>query len=162
MEIFTVQHRGAGLPRGMDNHGVPERNPAQAVQLNGGDHIVFVESHDVAAGQNFYLPLRNLGVYTELSGGRREIFLHHLQGHYRRIPPMVISNDRNGARLLLRTGVIVGVDQNIGIEEGQTFHRRSCNSSRSNFQPFELPCAACESRSNSAASAAGSVFPASC
>ena len=67
----------------------------------------------------------------------------------------MIPKKGDGLRSLRRRRGIVGIDLHVCIEKRKLAHLRSCSCSRLNFHPRELPLAARESRSNSAASASG-------
>src|SRR4051812_43198424 len=70
--------------------------------------------------------------------------------------------EKNGGALLLRQRrSVLGINEDVAVEEGQT-HRRSCFLSRLNFQPFESPIGCLDISRNSCSNASRSDLPASC
>lgn len=57
-QIFTVENRGVGGAGGMHDHGIPERDPDEAVKLDSGNHVALGETDYVAPGKDFDLSLR--------------------------------------------------------------------------------------------------------
>src|ERR1035437_6500846 len=132
------------------------------MEFDRRDHIARLKTHDSAAGQDLDLPLCHLRSHPELARHGRKVLLQDLWRHHSRPAAKMLCKQLDRPVLFLRRRGIVGVHQQVGIEESETAHLRSCNSSRLNFHPRALPWASRESRSNSAASAFGSAFPTSC
>ena len=143
----------------MHDHGVPKGNPGQAVQLDRGNHVLFRKAHDAPSGQKLNFALRELWIDVQLPRGNREVLLHYLERNHERAATLIVRNQPDCTGFLFGLRSIVGVHEDIGVKKSQPAHRRSCNSSRSNFQSPELPLAWYESLSNSAASSCGSLFP---
>ena len=65
-------------PCRMDDHGIPQRDPREAVQFDGGDHVASLKADYISLCQHFDLTLREFRIETQFAGDRGIVFLQHL------------------------------------------------------------------------------------
>jgi hypothetical protein len=99
-----------------------------------GQNVCDLGSGDVELGQQFDFAAGDDRVYAQLFRHRYEVFLQHLHGYRSGSGTAVFGYELEGAVLLCRRGFVVGVDEDVGIEEaagGHLFFSRRAFSRRS-------------------------------
>jgi hypothetical protein len=105
------------LLRRSEDQGVPERNAVKAVQIDGPENVGDFWKCDVKLGDQFDFPTGDAWVKVQFAGDRDEILLEHLQGHNSGPGAAMFCDEIEGASLLGRSGLVVRVDENVGVEQ---------------------------------------------
>src|ERR1700758_5554203 len=98
-----------------------------------------LKPHYVGRAETHHPFLSKLSREIQLARSRAEIFLKNLQRQDCFSLSQVIGEKISSALLLLRTGRVIAVEQDVCVEEREPVHLCSWISSRLNFQPRESP-----------------------
>ena len=94
----------------------------EAVEIDGGEYVVEVWGDNVEFGQQFNFPASDFGVYVEFAGDGDEIFLKYLQRQDAGSRSPVLDNKFDSSTLLRRRSLVVGVNEDIGVEKTTIAH----------------------------------------
>jgi len=94
----------------------------EPVQVDSGQNVRDLGRSDIELSQQFDFAASDTRIDVEFASDGDEIFLKDLQRHDAGARTPVLSNQFEGASLLRRSGFVVGVDKNIGIEEATGAH----------------------------------------
>ena len=108
--------------RRSEHQGVPERNAVKAVQVDGRENVGDFWRCDVELGDQFDFPTGDARVKVQFAGDRDEILLEHLQGHNSGPGAAMFCDEIEGASLFGGSGLVVGVDEDVGVEETTIAH----------------------------------------
>ncbi len=97
------------------------------MEVNGRENIGDLWSGDVELGEEFNLSTSNLWINPKLSRHRHKILLEDLKGDDSGACSAMSRHEIDGDPLFGWRGFVVGVDQNIRVEESTSAHesRRS-------------------------------------
>jgi len=82
LKVLGIEYRAAGQLYGLQDQGVPEREPMQAVQINRRENIANTRCNNIEFRDQFYLATRALGSDPELARRHDKIFLKNLERNY--------------------------------------------------------------------------------
>src|SRR5437762_2771260 len=112
----------------------------ETVQIDGSENVRDIGGCDVELGQNFGFATGDDCVHVQLPRDGDEVLLKHLQGHNAGSGTPMFCDEFESAALFRGGSLVVGVDEDIRIEEAASGHyRRSWISSRLNRHPREWP-----------------------
>ena len=92
------------------------------MEIDSGQNIRDVGSGDIQLGQQFDFAASNTRVNVQFSSNDDEILLQYLQRYDASSRTSVLGNQIESATLLRRCSFVVGVHENIGIEEATGAH----------------------------------------
>ena len=92
------------------------------MEVGGGQDVGNLGSGNIELGEQFDFTARNARINVQFTCDRNEILLQHLQRHDTGARPAVLCYKVDGASLLRRCGLIVRVDEDIGVEEATSAH----------------------------------------
>ena len=122
LQVLRVEHGAASLLRSPQHQSVPERELVQAMQVNGRKNVGQAQDGNVEFSQQLDLAAGNLRIDVELPGDRNEVLLQDLQRDDPRARQPVFRDQLQRAPLFRRRCPVVGVNQNIGVEEATSAH----------------------------------------
>jgi hypothetical protein len=125
LHVITVEKVGARQPRRVNDHRIPEGNSIQPVQFNGRDHIPFHEANHSGTREQLNLLLRRFRIDDQFPGCRGIVFLQDLNGNNQQTGALIIGDEPNCARLPGWSRSVVGVDEDVRVEECRPVRRRS-------------------------------------
>ena len=99
-----------------------ERWGLKSVQIDCREQVRGREGYDVESCVEDHPALRVLGVHSELSRGGREVFLQDLEGQDAAASSHQPANQLSCLVALSRVPGVVGVDQDVGVDELTTVH----------------------------------------
>jgi hypothetical protein len=122
LHIFREEYATASLFSGPQDQGIPKGKPVQPMQVDSGQNVRDLGRSNIELSQQFDFAASDTGIDVEFASDGDEILLKDLQRHDAGARTPVLSNQFEGASLLRRSGFVVGVDKNIGIEEATGAH----------------------------------------
>ena len=122
LHIFRKKNGASGLLGCANDEGVPKGQPVKPVQINGGKDVRNFGGSDIELGQQFDFAPRNAGIHAQFPRDCNEILLQHLQRHHTRSGAAVFGNKLDRSPLFRRGRLVVGVDENVGIEKATSAH----------------------------------------
>jgi hypothetical protein len=122
LHIFREKDTTTRLLGGSHNQGIPEGKSMKEVKVDGGQNIVYARSGNVEFGEQFDLPARDAWIHAQLSRNGNEIFLEDLEGNHACPFASVLGDELKGALPLCRSGLIVGINENVSIKKTTSGH----------------------------------------
>lgn len=117
LQVFGQQRRAARPTSGLYQQRIPERDLVKAMDVNRPQHVVDGDQRDLKLCEEFDLSARRGGGDLQLLRRCREVLFKRLGG-YERVPMSLARFDqRERDGLLLGRVVIVGVDEDVRVEE---------------------------------------------
>lgn len=123
LHIFGKKYGAAGLFRGADDEGVPKGKVVEAVQVDGGENVGNIGRGHVELGQQFHFASSDGRLYAQLAGYGNEIFLQHLERDDAGAGAAMFGYKFESAALFGGRGLVVGVNEDVGVEEAAGGHR---------------------------------------
>src|SRR6185437_9923283 len=119
-----------------------ERGAVKAVQVNRSENVSNMRRGNVKLSQKLYLAPGHFRIHPQLMGHGDEIFLQYLHGNHAATRPPMLSYQINCALLLRSRELVVGIDQNVGIEKAANAHMvRRSTSALMDFVAIKTPTA---------------------
>jgi hypothetical protein len=122
LHVFREEHDAAGLPCRADDQCVPEGNLLQPMQVDRCKNIGHVRCDNVELSQQLHLAARDAWIEAELSRDGNEVFLEHLQGNNTTSAATLLCDEFDGTALFGGGSFIIGINQNVGVEEATDAH----------------------------------------
>lgn len=122
LHILREYDATAGLFSGSHDQSIPERKSVKPVKIDGGQNVADVRRGNVEFGQQFNFAASDTRINMQFSSDGDEILLQHLQRYNPGSCEPVLGDQIEGASLLCRRSLVVGIDKNVGIEEATGAH----------------------------------------
>ena len=92
------------------------------VKVDRCQNVGNVRRGNVELCQQFDFSAGNAGIYMQLSRDGNEIFLQHLKGYHAGPGPPVLGHKFYRSLLLGGRRLVVGIDENVGVEKATNAH----------------------------------------
>lgn len=122
LQVFGKEYSAACLLRCLQDERVPEGEPVKTVEIDGSKYVAYSEYSDIEIGKQLNFPTRNASIHAELACRRDEILLKNLQRHHAGSSAAMFCHQVESTALLRRGCLVVGIDQDVGVEETTNAH----------------------------------------
>jgi hypothetical protein len=117
LQVLGQQRRAASAPSGLYQQRVPERDLVKAMNVNRTQQVIDRDQHDLKLCEELDFVARSGGGNLQLLRRCREVLLEHLGGYERVAIGLARFDQRERDGLLLRRVVIVGVGEDVRVQE---------------------------------------------
>lgn len=122
LQILGEENPATCLFCGAKDQSIPEREAVKAVKVDRAEYVSNIDLCDIELCQQFHLAASDLRVNVQLACCRDEVFLKDLERDNSGLFAPMLGNQFDGSLLFRRSILIVGVKNDVRVEEATNAH----------------------------------------
>jgi len=122
LKVLGEENAATGLLCRVDNQCVPEREPVQTMQVDGGQNISCIRNDHMEVCEQPDLALCDRGIKLQFARNGNEVLLQDLNGNHPGPCTAMFCKQVEGAAVLSRSRGVIRIDQNVRIQKATNAH----------------------------------------
>jgi len=122
LKVLAQENLASGLSGSANHQGVPKGKSVKPVEVDGRQNVGEFGYHDMEFSEQFGFAASCSRIDAQLASGSNKVFLQNLKRNHAGSGAAVLGDQIEGAALFRRSSFIVGIGEDVCIEEATNGH----------------------------------------